>query len=165
MTSLLAFSRWLFSQKVSIIKVWQCPKYACDWVSLVTPNRYIKTKKPYVHFIIKSIFDRKWMWDTHRGSYFHFLLKKNFYDKMDFRIFYFYETKYSWKCICLGIYFKCFTQFVLQFFKKLLPTLRFCIWTIAALDHLVALVLQGLTKSWEDYWCWTTTSNWVCYVL
>ena len=59
------------------------------------PNRLIKTKEPWAHFVIKNIFDRKCKTPLHSFS-----IKNIFYDKMDFRLFYFDKAKHSpWKII------------------------------------------------------------------
>ena len=42
---------------------------------------HMKIKKFLVHFTIKDIFDRKWMWGTLRVSYIHFLSKIFFMTK------------------------------------------------------------------------------------
>ena len=42
--------------------------------------------------ISTNIFDRKWMWDTQRMSYIHFVSEIFFYDKMDLKIFNFHMT-------------------------------------------------------------------------
>ena len=65
---------------------------------------YMKIKKPLVHFII---FDREWIWDTLLMSYIYLLSKKNFYDKMDLRLFCFHVMIY----LCLGFVLK------LKFYK------------------------------------------------
>ena len=44
----------------------------------------MKIKKPYVHFIIKNIFDRKWTL---------IFYQKYFHGKMDFKLFYLLATK------------------------------------------------------------------------
>ena len=59
------------------------------------PNRLIKIKEPWAHFVIKNIFDRKCKTLLHSFS-----IKNIFYDKMDFRLFYFDKAKHSpWKII------------------------------------------------------------------
>ena len=93
-----SFEQWTFEFLYKTLIHWATslhpflhfPNYICHFkMALYMRSKFItisygnlcyhhmKIKKPIVNFIIKNIFDRKWIQDTHRVSYIHFLSWQN----------------------------------------------------------------------------------------